>query len=385
MDSNLFRDSPSGSLALTERSQMAFMPNPLPPTGVAFEPVLYRLSNASTLVGQLAGAGRRFPNPYLLVRPLQRKEAVASSRMEGTHTTLSQLFLFEARPDVSEDLPDTKEVHNYVGALEHAIQSLDTTPISTRMFLEMHARLMQGVSANRGGETMAGRYKRDQNYIGGSSLETARFVPAPPREVDRLMGALESFVNLGEDARIPPLIMAALAHYQFEAIHPFADGNGRVGRLLIPLILKNRGMLPTPLLYVSPYLDEHKDEYIDRLFAVSTSGAWIEWIDFFLQAIEQTCHRTIKTIELLYDLDLAYLDRVQKARNSALLRGLVNHCFNMPYLTIPDAQEVLGVTYHAAKNNMEKLVEYGILIELADGKRPRLFIAHEIVAAISDS
>jgi Fic family protein len=369
-------------LSLTERSQMAFVPNPLPPKGVEYESILYRLSNASSLVGQLSGAGRRFSNPYLLVRPLQRKEAVASSAIEGTHTTLSQLLLFEAREDPGGQPLDTLEVRNYVVALEYAIGALESIPISTRLLLGMHERLMANVSRGRGGDIAAGQYKSHQNFIGGSTLESARFVPAPPREVQRLMGELENFLNLPVSSGVPPLIVAALTHYQFEAIHPFADGNGRVGRLLIPLVLKSRGMLSTPLLYVSPYLEEHKDEYIDRLFAVSTTGAWIEWIDFFLRAIEATCEQTIRSIEQLHDMNLAYLDRIQRARNSALLRGLVNHCFATPYVTIADAQSVLGVTYHAARNNLEKLVNYGILTEIQDGKRPRLFFAPEILEAI---
>lgn len=378
-----FKDSPAGHLALTERSQMAFVPNLLPPQGVEYEAILYQLSIASTLVGQLSGAGRVFSNPYLLARPLQRKEAVASSSIEGTHTTLSDLFLFEAREDEKNSPPDTREVRNYVVALENAIRLLDSMPISTRMILTIHENLLQDLRRERGGDQAPGEYKRFQNYIGGSSLESARFIPAPPNQVGRLMGDLENFINLPEKAEIPPLILAAIAHYQFEAIHPFGDGNGRVGRVLIPLILKQRKMLDTPLLYISPYLEEVKDEYIEALYNVSLNGDWIGWLRFFLTTIEVTCVRTIEKLSNLHSLNLDYLDRIQEARNSALLRGLVNACFNAPFLTIPDAQHELGVTYRAAKNNIEKLVSYGILSELQDGRRPRLFIANGVYDIIN--
>jgi len=384
MNPELFRDSPSGVLALTERSQFAFVPDPLPPKEIDYSSVLYRLSNAATLVGQLAGTGRISANPYLLVRPLQRKEAVASSSMEGTHTTLSQLFLFEIRQEDTEQSQNTKEVHNYVTAMENAIAALDDIPISTHLFLRIHADLLNGLPSGRGGETAPGQYKRAQNYIGGLSLESARFVPAPPSEVGRLMGELENFINTAEYSHFPPLLIAALAHYQFETIHPFADGNGRVGRVLIPLILQSKEVLQTPLLYVSPYLEENKDEYIERLYAVSERGEWMEWIDFFLRAVEVTCRRTIKKLEKLHDINLDYLNRVQESRNSALLQGLISHCFETPFITIPLAQKVLGVTYHSAKNNIQKLLEYSVLEELNDGKRPRLFFAREIFNVVSE-
>ncbi|HKJ00433.1 MAG TPA: Fic family protein [bacterium] len=378
MDAALFRKSPAGTLALTEQSQFAFVPNPLPPLGIRYESVMYRLSNASTLLGHLAGAGRVFPNPYLLARPLQRKEAVASSSIEGTHTTLSDLFLFEARDDDSDSPPDTREVRNYVRALENAIESLDSIPISTRMILKIHEDLLHGLRRDRGGEVAPGHYKRHQNYIGGSSLAAARFIPSPPAEVSRLMGDLENFINSVDNLGLPPLIHAALMHYQFEAIHPFADGNGRVGRVLIPLMLKQMNAMQVPLLYLSPYIEERKDEYIETLFNVSARGAWLEWIDFFLHAVEVTCERTISKIYSLHNLNQSYLETIQKARNSALLRGLVNSCFSTPFTTIPLAQITLGVTYRAAKNNIDKLVEAGILTELADGKRPRLFYAQKV-------
>ena len=379
-----FQNSPSGHLTPTENSQLAFVPNLLPPEGVNLEAIIYRLANASALLGQLSGVGKRFTNPDLLARPLQRKEAVASSSIEGTHTTLSDLFVMEARDDDKDSPPDTKEVHNYVMALEHAIRRLDELPISTRLIKEIHILLLDGLPRIRGGEIPPGEFKRSQNYIGGSSLETARFIPAPHFEVERLMGDLENFIHSSVDNKVPPLILAALAHYQFETIHPFGDGNGRVGRLLIPLILKEQRLLDAPLLYLSPYFEQNKDEYIDKLYCVSKTGDWLGWLDYFLGAVEETSSKTIATVQTLHDLNINYLDIVQKAKSSLLLRGLINSCFEFPMMTIPEAARILGVTYHSAQNNIEKLIEAGILAELNDGKRPKLFVADEIYQIINN-
>ena len=383
MDIEQMRNSQSGTLVLTEQSQMAFVPNPLPPTGVQYESLMARLSRADRLVGTLNGSGRAFQNPDLLMRPLARWEAVASSSIEGTHTTLNDLFIFEARDDAKNRPPDTKEVHNYVTALETAIAALNTVPISTRLIVEIHKNLLQGVPQNRGGQIVPGQYKRAQNFIGGRTLQIAKYIPAPPSEIERLMGDLENYINLENDS-IPPLIAAALAHYQFEAIHPFADGNGRVGRVLIPLLLKSKGVLDAPLLYVSPYIEEHIDEYIERLFMVSANGEWLEWVAFFLKAVEITAERTIMKLDKLHDINLDYLDRIKKARNSALLKGLVDCLFFAPFITIPAAAKVLGVTYRAAQNNILKLVESGILAEVPDDVRPRLYFAKDILDVVRD-
>lgn len=198
------------------------------------------------------------------------------------------------------------------------------------------------------------------------------------------MSDLENFINSDYAASLPPLVVAAMAHCQFETIHPFPDGNGRVGRILIPLILKDQNVLDEPLLFLSPVIERVKDEYIQRLYDVNRNGEWLQWIEFFLDAVQQTCEKTISTVQKLHDLNLSYLDRVQKARTSALQRGLVNALFEWPVITIPAAADRLDITYPAAKNNMERLAETGIVQELHGSERPRVFFAPEIIALLEE-
>ena len=378
MDPEIFKNSPTGSLAITEHSQFAFVPDELPPRGIQNDAIINRLSDANIQLGELKGAGRNFPNPYLLIRPLQRREAVASSNIEGTHTTLSDLFLLEAGASEAKRPPDTREVMNYVSALEYGIKALVDLPISTRMITEMHRILLSGLPKTRGGSIVPGEYKRNQNFIGGTTLSTARFIPAPPQEMSRLMGNFENFINSDLALRMPALLLAAITHYQFETIHPFPDGNGRVGRLLVPIILKHRGALDEPLLYISPYIEERKDDYITGLYNVSKTGDWNGWIDFFLQIIEKTCRNTIRTIQKLHDLNIEYLGKVQKARRSALLGKLIDWCFEVPYITIRGVEKYLDISYLSARNHIKILEAAGILSEYPYSKKPKIFVAWEI-------
>ncbi len=264
MDRNGFHAKATGTLVPTIGGRKAFVPARLPPVSIDIERILPALSRATQAVGELKGIGRFVSNPLLLIRPLQRREAVSSSSMEGTYTTLTDLFLFEAGASEAATRGDNREVLNYVRALEGAIDGLATLPISSRLVRDAHRVLLTGVARHRGAAVEAGELKRGQNWIGGSGrIDTARFIPAPPAETPRALDTLMAFVNREE--RASPLIDAALAHYQFEAIHPFADGNGRVGRMLITLILIDNGTLPQPLLYMSPYLERHKDRYIDLM------------------------------------------------------------------------------------------------------------------------
>jgi Fic family protein len=300
----------------------------------------------------------------LLIRPLQRREAVSSSGMEGTYTTLSDLFLFEAGAGDASKREDNREVLNYVRALAGAIEELDELPISSRLLRNAHRALLDGVAHHRGATIDAGELKRDQNWIGGSGrIETARFIPPPPKEAADAIDDLAKFINREDRGNIPPLIDAALAHYQFETIHPFADGNGRVGRMLITLMLIEGDVLRQPLLYMSPWLERHKDRYIDLMYEVSRKGEWIPWISFFLEAVVESAYSTIRVVERLQDLQARYREQFQTARRSALLPRIVDLAFEQPAMTITDIAEQIGVTYQAASNNVAVLVKAGLAIE----------------------
>lgn len=379
MDKQGFGEGASGALVATIGGRRAFVPNPLPPT-ISLDRILPALSRATQAVGELKGIGRSVANPLLLIRPLQRREAVSSSSMEGTYTTLTDLFLFEAGAGETAHRGDNREVLNYVRALEGAIEGLAILPISTRLIRDAHRVLLTGVARNRGAAIEAGELKRDQNWIGGGGrIDTARFIPAPPAETPRALDTLMAYVNREE--RPSPLIDAAVAHYQFEAIHPFADGNGRVGRMLITLMLIDNGMLPQPLLYMSPYLERHKDRYIDLMYAVSRDGAWEEWIAFFLDAVTASAEETIAVVERLQDLQREYRERFQTARRSALMLRIIDLAFERPVRPISDFVEALEVTYGGAANNVRELIAQGVAEEV-EGSYPKLIRFPGVLAAL---
>lgn len=379
MNRNGFDSAATGTLTPTIGGRMAFVPASLPPAALRVDAFLPALTRATQAVGELKGIGRTIANPLLLVRPLQRREAVSSSSMEGTYTTLSDLFLFEAgAPSTTHG--DTREVANYVRALEHAIAALPSLPISSRMMRDAHRILLSNVARHRGASVEAGELKRDQNWIGGSGrIDTARFIPAPPADTPRVLDQLMAFIHRPD--RAAPLIDAALAHYQFEAIHPFADGNGRVGRMLITLMLIDNGTLPQPLLYMSPYLERHKDRYIDLMYAVSRNGEWEAWIDFFLEAVAVSAEETIAVVERLQDLQRQYRARFQTARRSALMLRIIDLAFERPVQSINDFAQALGVTYGGAQNNLRELIAQGVAEEV-EGTYPKLIRFPGVVDAL---
>ncbi len=380
MDRNGFGANATGTLMPTIGGRKAFVPDPLPPMMIAVARFLPELTRATQAVGELKGIGRSVPNPLLLIRPLQRREAVSSSSMEGTYTTLTDLFLFEAGAAEAATRGDNREVLNYVRALEGAIDGLTALPISSRLIRDAHRVLLTGVARNRGAAVEAGELKRDQNWIGGSGrIDSARFIPTPPAQTPDVLDALMGFVNREE--RPSPLIDAALAHYQFEAIHPFADGNGRVGRMLITLMLIDNGTLPMPLLYMSPYLERHKDRYIDLMYAVSRDGAWEEWIAFFLKAVAESAAETIAMVERLQDLQREYRERFQTARRSALMLRIIDLAFERPVRPVSDFTEALGVSYGGAMNNINELIAQGVAEEVG-GTYPKLIRFSGVLAAL---
>lgn len=366
MDRNGFGPQCTGTLLPIFGGRKAFIPAPLPPPKVDISPIVGLFAKATQNIGELKGIGRTISNPMILVRPLQRREAVSSSGMEGTYTTLNDLLLLEAGAEAAGNRNETREVLNYARALETSIASLGKLPISSRMVRNAHRILLSDAAMHRGATIEPGEFKRHQNWIGGDgSIETARFIPAPPDETADAIDALMGFINRTGRENASPLLDAAFAHYQFEAIHPFADGNGRVGRMLIALMLAEYEVLPQPLLYLSPWLERNKDRYIDTMFAVSKSGDWLGWLAFFLTAVAESSSETIRLVERLLALQVDYRARFQTARRSALMLTIIDLAFERPVLRVTDIAERLGVSYQGATNNVKILLREGVAVEVA--------------------
>lgn len=378
MDVSAFTN-PSGRLVPTVSNQRAFVPNVLPPK-FDMKPLQQKLSEADQKLGKLQGIGHYLPNPYLLIRPLQRKEAIASSNIEGTYTSLPELLMFESG---IEDQPrglDTLEVYNYIRALQSGIELLDKIPICNRLIHTLHTNLMSRLPRSRSGFFVAGEYRQDQNFIGKSKdITKSRFNPPPPPLHLDAMNDLENFINSYEEHNISPLVFIALIHYQFETIHPFPDGNGRVGRLLIPIILKIVGSMDQPLLYMSQFFEDNKDAYVELMLRVSQNSDWNSWLEFFLDGVIASCEKTIETIRKVRELQDGYNKKCQQARSSALLVQIIDMIFERIAITVPSVRDATGTSYTAAQNNIDKLVEYGILREIGISRRPKFYFATELM------
>ena len=337
------------------------------------------LSAADRGVSELAGIGRTLPNPYLLIRPFMHREAVLSSRIEGTQASLSDLYFLEAASVPPSPQSDVVEVRNYVRAMEYGLQRLKDLPVCLRLLCEVHEQLMEGIA---GDHLTPGEFRRSQNWIGppGCTVNDATFVPPPHEDLMSSLGELEKFWHA--PSPLPLLLRLALIHYQFEAIHPFLDGNGRIGRLLLTLLLVSENVLPQPMLYLSAYFERHRDEYYRRLLAVSRDGQWIEWISFFLRGVAEQSRDAVRRSEKLLGIWQRYRQQFQTARSSASLLKLIDELFHQPYLTISSAKSVLNVTFRSASLNVEKLVTAGILEELPGRTYARVFRAREIIEAL---
>ncbi len=381
MDAKQFKGSSAGRVVPVGHGVVAFVPDPLPPK-LNLEPLIPLLQEAAMSLGELNGIGRTMANPYLLISPIQKREAIASSSIEGTVTSLPDLFLFEEGADETKRPPDTREVHNYVRALEHGIRRLEELPLCLRLIREVHGILLEGVQKHRGANIVPGEFRGDQNWIGGRTVSVARFVPPPRSELMGCLDSFEKFLQSDEHNNLPPLVRMALVHYQFETIHPFPDGNGRVGRLLVPLYLCEKGILPQPLLYMSTYFEQYKDEYIDLLYNVSVSGGWHDWLEFFLVGVRAQCQDTILRVGKLLELQATYRAALAEVRSTALATRLVDIIFERPFLTIPRVASALEVTYRSARKTVEKLVDLGMVQELEGGTRPRFFVAQDVFEII---
>jgi cell filamentation protein, protein adenylyltransferase len=375
MDKSLFISRNSGKIVRTADGYSAFVPSPLPPKIETNWALARALSEADRAVGSLAGIGHILPDPRILIQPFIRREAVLSSRIEGTQASLSDLVAFES---AGAEIRDAREVSNYVDALEHGMKRLHELPLSLRFIREIHEKLMHDV---RGGERSPGEFRRIQNWIGppGSTIESATYVPPPPHE---LHGALDRFERfLHDSSEHPPLIRAALIHYQFEAIHPFLDGNGRVGRLLVTFMLHLDRILEQPLLYLSAFFERHRHDYYRLLLGVSSRAAWGEWIDFFLRGVAEQARDAAQRTRTLLNLRDDYHRRVSHARNAGVLNRAIDGLFVVPAISVNAFASQSGVSYAAAKKSIDKLVSSGIITARKYG-RESWYFGEEIIRTI---
>jgi Fic family protein len=384
MDREEFTADAPGEIVPSTTSQgsfQAFRPDPLPP-GVDAEGLISPLADATQALGRLHGIGPRVGSREVLIEPFMRKEALESSQIEGTHATLSDIYAYEADQEalIDEDRRQgTQEVVNYLSALTHGLATITAgEPVTVDLLREMHDRLLSGV---RGEETNPGELRTTQNYIGTRPyIGNARYVPPPPNLVPELLEDLVEYANR-EDG-MHSLLRIGLVHYQFETIHPFLDGNGRLGRLLISLLLQREGLLPEPYLYLSSYFNAHRTSYVDHLLAVSQRGEWEAWLRFFLQGVRTQADEAHRRANLLVDLREEYQERYQSERSENILE-LVMRLFENPYLDVNAAADWLGVQYSTANRLVDRLEDDGVLVELTGQDRNRFYRASEVFDIIN--
>jgi len=371
-----YRTPAAGRVVTTAQGYAAFVPAPLPPQ-LEFSPQLANaLSAADAALGELSGLGAVMPNPRLLIGPYVRLEAVSSSRIEGTQASLSDVLADEAGQAASVPTDDVREVRNYVTALEYGVRRLQTLPLSLRLVCELHERLMQGA---RGGHATPGEFRRSQNWIGpaGSTPATATYVPPPVEEMKEALGQWEKFLHVRET--LPDLVQCALMHEHFEAIHPFLDGNGRVGRLLITLFLIERGRLSLPLLYLSEFIERHRRDYYASLQAVRTHGDWSNWIIYFLNGVRWSARRAIRQARELIALRETLLRKLAHVPKAL---PLVDALFENPYIGPPRVMALTGVSDPTARRLIAKAEQAGVLRELSGRRWGKQYVASEVLAAI---
>lgn len=360
------RSARAGTYVRQLEGYRAFHPAPLPPVP-PLEPdsAVYRLlSDADRALGRLDGAASILPNPDFFVSMYVRQEAVLSSQIEGTQSTLKDLLLFESQ-HTSPARSDVDEIVHYVDAMGHGLARLKTLPLSLRLLREVHERLL---ATGRGSEKQPGEFRRSQNWIGtpGCTLQMATFVPPPPHELMRCLGEFEAFMHA---QNMPPLLQVALLHAQFETIHPFLDGNGRIGRLLITLFLCERGILHRPLLYLSVYLKRHRQQYYDRLMAIRHDGDWEGWVLFFLQGVIEVSQHANDTAQRILHLR----EDLRARETSGVGQRVIDLLFETPVVNIPQIAEALSIAYNTAASAVDAFLAEGDLVEITGQKRNRVY------------
>ena len=361
----------------------AFIPAPLPPEpAVDIASLQPTLAKALVGLGRLDGLARVLPNTLLFLYSYVRKEAVLSSQIEGTQSSISDLMLFETNETPGALTDDVVEVSNYVRALEHGLDRIaDGFPLSNRLLREIHGELL---SRGRGSDKMPGEFRKTQNWIGGSRPGTAHFVPPPPHAIQDCMSDLERFLH-EDHPGIDPLLRAGITHLQFETIHPFLDGNGRVGRLLIALILCHDGVLRHPLLYLSLYFKQNREQYYDLLDIVRRTGDWEEWLNFYLEGVAETAEAAVSTAERLlslFDEDAASIQQQGRAAGSAL--RVHQALKERPITSLRDVSKSTGLSLPAAASGMGLLEHLGVTRELTGQARDRRFAYHDYLAILNE-
>lgn len=363
----------------------AFLPAPLPPDPpVRIEGELQTLLSAADLsVGRLDGSIQTLPNPDLFVFMYVRNEAVLSSKIEGTQSSLQDVLAAEAKILARNRPQDTNEVLNYIAAMRYGLERLPTLPVSVRLIREIHAKLMSGV---RGSHLTPGELRTSQNWIGppGCALREAAFVPPPPHEVPDALGKLETFLH--DPGELPVLIRIGMAHAQFETIHPFLDGNGRVGRLLITFLLCERKVLGKPVLYLSHFFERQRQAYYERLQAVRDSGDWEEWLAFFLRGVLDVSAQAAETARRILALREQHRGVVTERLGNAAGNGhrVLEHLYERPIVSVADVQRLIGKTYATANNLVARMTDCGILQELTGQARNRVFRYRDYIALFHD-
>jgi Fic family protein len=379
-----FGSSANGRLVPSPDGFEAFVPNPLPARVSWDDAFVSRVAEATAAVAALAQASKRVASPFLISGIssfFARQEAVLSSKIEGTQATLSDLLFYEEDQQAGPSRGDVREVFNYWMALNTGLQRLNELPLSKRLLQELHAVLLQDV---RGASKAAGEFRKCQNYIGsyGCPPEAATYVPPPPREMMDCLNDLELYLH--SPTQLPQLSRIAQVHYQFEAIHPFQDGNGRIGRLLITLMLVTTGMLDYPLLYLSQFFEARREDYYRCLLEVSTQGAWREWLMFFMDGVVSQAVDAVARCNRLIDLSGEYRKRLEEARAQAKLLAIVEGLFNTPTISARSAEKKYQISFTAAQRYLKQLVEMKIVTEITGKRRNRLYMATEVLALVDE-
>jgi len=378
MDKSIFTANATGKVIKTENDYFAFVPDSLPPKLEFSNDLVGTLSQADIALGKLAGAAKRLPNPHLLIRPYLRKEAVLSSKIEGTQASLSDLF--EAEIGAVQKTDDIKEVNQYVKAMEYGLRRIKEFPLSLRFVCELHRILMEGV---RGSHATPGEFRTSQNWIGkpGCTLEEATFVPPPVTEMQKALNEWEIYLH--QNQKFPALVDSAIVHYQFEAIHPFLDGNGRIGRLLITLLLVHKEVLSLPLLYLSAFFERHRSEYYEHLMQISTNGQWNDWLTFFLRGVREQATEALTNADKILALKEEYDELIKQHHLSTTVSRTLDLLFHNPYITISRATALLKTTFVTAKRSVLHLEKLGIVKEVSGKEKGKIFLATKLLEVLN--
>lgn len=390
MDLQDFENSTTGRLVETTihlTHYRAFVPNPLPPEIPPSWTLTKLVSEADRALSELAGVGRMIPEPSILIEPFMRREAVLSSRIEGTHTGFEELYGYESGhqlPGFSQSnfaRLENQEVLNYVKALKSGMEWIKEKPVDLALLKELNQLLLYGV---RGNESVPGEFREIQNFIGRTNNpEDATFIPPSVEELPGTLRKFETYLRSGN--QYPSVVRIGLIHYQFEAIHPFIDGNGRVGRLLTILLMAAWNILPSPLLYLSAYFEQRREEYYQELLNVSKKGSWENWLNFFLNAIIYQAKDAVKRSTSLIDLREKWRKILNENNVSSHYYTIVDNLFKKPFLSVSDIQTLLGVTNKAARTMVMRLELLGILKIIEEKKYGKIFEAAEIIKILQMS